>query len=354
MKGAGSSRSTPVTSVRPISKISGSSCIRARLPVKVGCAAAADSPGEVDRPWLLSMIRVSGCVRRVDRGRRRSADEWRWWPISASAQSPPIAPLPPRSGGEGTGGGRCRRDSDYRWPRLGKTHAHSLGEARASPRTSPTRTLPAATSSRGEGDTSGGPYCRSAARFRRGTGPLRDKESAPIAPLPPRSGGEGTGGGRCRHDSAYRWPRLGATHAQSAAARASSRTPPTRTLPTAPSSRGEGGASAGPYCRSAARFRRGAGPLRDKESAPIAPLPREAAGRVRVGGAAATIALIVGRAPARRMRSRRPLAPHLERPPPVPSPPLLRRGGRGAPALARCATAARIVSTTPSRFSATS
>jgi hypothetical protein len=84
------------------------------------------------------------------------------------------------------------------------------------------------------------------------------------------------------------------------------------------------------------------------------PSPREAAGRVRVGGAADTIALIVGRAPARRMRSRRPLAPHLERPPPVPSPPLLRRGGRGAPALARCATAARIVSTTPSRFSATS
>ena len=86
----------------------------------------------------------------------------------------------------------------------------------------------------------------------------------------------------------------------------------------------------------------------------LPPSPREAAGRVRVGGAANTIALIVGRAPARRMRSRRPLAPHLERPPPVPSPPLLRRGGRGAPALARCATAARIVSTTPSRFSATS
>jgi hypothetical protein len=66
------------------------------------------------------------------------------------------------------------------------------------------------------------------------------------------------------------------------------------------------------------------------------PSPRGAAGRERVGGAATTIALIVGHALARRMRIRSAkLARHLERPPPVPSPPRLRRGGRGTQALAR-------------------
>ena len=53
MNGAGSSRSTPVTSRRPISKISGSSMLAApRLPVKVGCAPARRrlSAGLVGRP----------------------------------------------------------------------------------------------------------------------------------------------------------------------------------------------------------------------------------------------------------------------------------------------------------------
>ena len=40
---------------RPISKISGSSCCRARLPVKVGCSAALASSAPVGRPWRFSI-----------------------------------------------------------------------------------------------------------------------------------------------------------------------------------------------------------------------------------------------------------------------------------------------------------
>ena len=146
---------------------------------------------------------------------------------------------------------------------------------------------------------------------------------------PPRSGGEGTGRGRCRRDSDYRWPRLGKTHAHSAAklARHLERPPPVP--PRRDFVAGGGGHKRWPVLskRSQVSPRRRS-VTRQRISADRPP-PREAAGRVRVGGAADAIAIIVGRASARRMRSRRPLARHLERPPPVPSPPLLRRGGRG-------------------------
>jgi hypothetical protein len=63
---------------------------------------------------------------------------------------------------------------------------------------------------------------------------------------------------------------------------------------------------------------------------------REAVGRVRVGGRAAAKAIVVSRASMQRMRIRpAKFARHHNRPPPSPSPPLLRRGGRGTQASAR-------------------
>ena len=56
---AGSARSTPVVSVRPISKISASSMASPRLPLKVSPLAASAAPGPVGRPCRFSMVGAS-------------------------------------------------------------------------------------------------------------------------------------------------------------------------------------------------------------------------------------------------------------------------------------------------------
>ena len=56
---AGSSRSTPVVSVRPISKISASSMASPRLPLKVSPCRTSASPAAVGRPCRFSITAAS-------------------------------------------------------------------------------------------------------------------------------------------------------------------------------------------------------------------------------------------------------------------------------------------------------
>ena len=52
---AGSGRSTPVVSARPISKISASSMASPRLPLKVSGSLSTVSPTAVGLPWRFSI-----------------------------------------------------------------------------------------------------------------------------------------------------------------------------------------------------------------------------------------------------------------------------------------------------------